>query len=110
MNPERWQQITSIFESALDRDPALRAAFVAEACAGDEDLLAEVKAMLASHERAHEFIEEPAMAIAARQGEAKPDLTGQTIGHYSLLSLIGSGGMGDVYLARDTKLGRQVAL
>lgn len=72
MTAERWQQITRIFEAALNRDPASRAAFVAEACPGDDQLRQEVEAMLSSHERAGGFIESPAMEVAARQsGDGK---------------------------------------
>ena len=67
MNQERWRKITGIFEAALKRDPASRAAFVAEACPGDDALRQEVEAMLSSHERAGGFIESPAMEVAARQ-------------------------------------------
>jgi serine/threonine protein kinase/Tol biopolymer transport system component len=110
MTPERWQQITDIFEAVLLRAVPDRAAFVAEACNGDAELRREVEKLLASHDKASRFIEEPAMAVAARQGGGGASLAGQTIAHYQVLSLLGSGGMGDVYLALDTKLGRKIAL
>src|SRR4051812_38238818 len=110
MSPERWRQITDIFEAALLRDAGARAGFLLEACAGDEELRGEVEALLASHGQASRFMEEPALALAAKQGGSGATLVGQMVAHYQVLSLLGSGGMGDVYMALDTKLGRRVAL
>ena len=110
MTPDRWQQITSIFQAALDRPAGERAEFVSERCGGDEELRREVQDMLSSHEQASGFIEEPAMNVAARLTRNGGSLVGKLISHYRVLSLIGSGGMGEVYLAEDTGLGRRVAL
>ena len=115
MRAERWKQIDEVFDAALERDEAERASFLEEACAGDADLRREVESLLAAHDRAATFIEAPALEVAARRlaadaPHAGATTVGRTLGPYQILSLIGAGGMGEVYLARDTRLGRQVAL
>lgn len=111
MTPERWQQITDIFEAALTRDEGERVAFLEAACGGDEGLRREVEEMLASHEASSDFMARPAAAaIAFEQRGEGASLVGSEVAHYQVLSRLGSGGMGDVYLARDTRLGRKVAL
>ena len=112
MNAERWQQINDLFHSAVERAPEERAAFLEGACDGDEDLCREVKSLLTSHERTESFIESPAFEVAPEllTNEKAGALIGELIGHYRIESLIGVGGMGEVYLARDERLGRKAAL
>ena len=112
MNAERWQQIKGVFDSALDLEPAERPGFIAAACGGDPSLLAEVRKLMDSFENAGSFIEESAAGEVASlimdSGSALS--TGQRFGHYEILRQIGVGGMGEVYLAKDEKLGRHVAV
>jgi predicted ATPase/serine/threonine protein kinase len=111
MTPEQYQRVGQLFHAALELGPDSRIAFLTGACGGDEVLQREVESLLAAHDNAGEFIATPAVDVRAHPAihdEAKP-LSGR-IGAYEVLSLIGRGGMGEVYLAQDTRLARRVAV
>ena len=108
-DPQRWQRVKEIFEGALQKHGAEREAFLDRVCNGETEVREEVESLLRSYEVAGSFMESPAVAHAADVLEQK--LTaGQRIKHYQIVNLIGEGGMGEVYLATDTILGRRVAL
>jgi eukaryotic-like serine/threonine-protein kinase len=112
MTPAQLQTIEEIFYAALDQEPDKVARFLETTCEGDELLRGEVEALLASRQRVGSFIETSAVGIASRiieNGQADL-LVGQTFGHYKISKPIGSGGMGEVYLATDIKAGRKAAL
>ncbi len=111
MNPPRWQEIERLYHQAQARPPGTaRAAFLAEACADDAGLRREVEALLESAPTAAGFLDGGAMAAVAA-GLAGPGLRpGQRLGAYAVGERIGAGGMGEVYRARDTRLGRDVAI
>src|SRR5262245_56767403 len=121
MELDRWEQIERLYHAALERGPDAREAFLDEACAGDEDLRREVAGLLACDVPSDSFIQSPAIEIAARAMAAEPFIeastkptgnliAGSQIGAYQLLEPLGRGGMGEVHLALDTRLGRKVAV
>ena len=121
MELDRWEQIERLYHAALEREPDEREAFLVEACAGDEALRGEVAGLLACDIPSDSFIQSPAIEIAARALAAEPLIeassnptrsliAGSQIGAYQLLDPLGRGGMGEVHLALDTRLGRKVAI
>jgi eukaryotic-like serine/threonine-protein kinase len=123
MVAELWGQIKEIYDRALDLCDEGREDFLAEACAGDDELRREVESLLAAHANAGTFLQAPAVKVAAREIvadeftstvaaklPAAPQLIGQELANYKIISLLGKGGMGEVYLAEDSRLQRKVAL
>ena len=112
MQPDRWQKIERICQEALELDPSQRAAFLEEASGGDQTLRREVEQLLAQETKAEDFLEAPAVeAVARNMTRQQVDYwVGRVVGSYKIVSLLGAGGMGEVYLAQDTRLDRQVAL
>src|SRR5215467_6828472 len=112
MKTGRWKKAFDLFQTAVERAPEERAAFLDESCQDDEEMRREVESLLTSHERAENFIEVPAFKAAPEfvLNDTADAVVGKLIGHYRIESLIGVGGMGEVYLARDEQLGRQAAL
>jgi len=112
VSDERWRRIEELCHDALERKPGERAAFVRMACDGDEALRLEVESLLAQHASADSLLDRSAVAAAQQllSETGTSMLTGRRLGAYQVHSRVGAGGMGEVYRARDTKLGRDVAI
>src|SRR6185437_4235378 len=112
MTPQRYERIADLFTAALAQSPDVRTAFLSETCNGDDELRRAIEDMLTADERATHFLEETPADIAAEALLARKDqaLIGRTLGDYQVTARLGVGGMGDVFLARDLRLHRKVAL
>jgi uncharacterized protein (DUF2384 family) len=103
MTPERWQRIEQLYHEALEHEEGQRAAYLAEVCAGDNALQREVESLLAQEKQAEQFLETPALEVAAKvmaQHQSR-SLVGQQLGSHKIISLLGAGGMGEVYQAHE---------
>src|SRR5436305_1871504 len=109
MNGERWKKAKDLFHEALERSVAERGSFLDAACAGDTEMRAQIEQLLSSNDSdfMHEPIAGKVAEIIGSEHRLEPD---QVFGRYHIVKLIGSGGMGEVYLANDGELDRQVAL
>ena len=111
MDPERQRRVEDLCDAALDREDTDRAAFVAAACGDDEALRREVESLLAHARKTEGLLATPVGELAARiMADPREWLVGRQFGSHRILSLLGAGGMGEVYRARDTRLGRDVAI
>jgi serine/threonine protein kinase/tetratricopeptide (TPR) repeat protein len=107
--PDDWPRVRAVFEHALTLPPSARSEYVASACGGGTSIRQQVERLLTSHEQAAGSLETP-LAVSLTGGAVATDLEGRQIGPYQLGARIGAGGMGEVYRARDTRLGRAVAV
>jgi eukaryotic-like serine/threonine-protein kinase len=112
VNPERWQRVKRILDSALEMPLDERTAYIEKAAGGDQSLCAEAKSLIAYQSTAADFMQSHALGTAGKNLVSDParSLTGKKLGHYVIQDKLGAGGMGEVYLAKDLALGRHAAI
>src|SRR5260221_10940112 len=113
MDQVRWQKIEELFNAALARPVSERRTFLADACAGDDALSTEIESLLLEEEQPNTFLSEATFTLglkAVAADDKSESLVGNRLGPYLILSILGKGGMGEVYLAHDPRLGRKVAI
>ena len=109
MSPDRWQEISRVFNAVLEKEPRRRGEFLATECGDDERLRDEIELLLTAHENKDSFIDSPEVGLV-QEIPALDLKKGEKIGAFEIEKLLGKGGMGEVYLAHDTRLNRSVAI
>src|SRR6188474_3513297 len=108
---DRWNEINRLYNAAVEVEETERPAFLENACDGDQELRREVESLLAYDQQAQQLLDRPAMQMAAEKLAVEPpSLVGRKLGPYQIQVVLGAGGMGEVYRARDTRLNRTVAI
>ena len=109
MSPEKWREISKIFHLALEKSADERSAFLDKTCADDSEFRREIENLLEANDDADSFIDSPKIGLATLENQPKLK-DGEKVGSFEILKMLGAGGMGEVYLAKDLRLNRQVAL